>query len=47
MVAVGGLDVGAAALDHAGFEATLAPELPAVVNMPDTAQWEYAAIEST
>ena len=38
VAAVGGIDGGASALDHAGFEATVAPELPTVVNMPDTAQ---------
>ena len=47
VAAVGGFDGGASALDYAGFEATLAPELPTVVNMPDTAQWEYAGMLST
>ena len=47
VAAVGGLDGGASALDHAGFKAASATELPTVINMPDTAHWEYAGILST
>ena len=47
VAAVGGFDGGASALDCAGFEATVAPELQTVVNMSETGKWEYEWILST